>query len=157
MLYNIKFLFRHRSAETQCWNHRTTTVVCLQQHAHTTRVNICKNAHNKLHMVNCHTYKKEMEDTTRMSQNERLRARRQQESHEQRENRLQLRRSRRLQARERESSEQRKLRLETRHEREGSRKPLSRDNNAWAGLEHAMMIKSFLSFLEEQFHRCNET
>ncbi len=45
--------------------------------------------------------------------NERLWARRQQESHEQRENRLQLKQSRRLRARERESSEQRELRLQT--------------------------------------------
>ncbi len=96
--------------------------------------------------------------------NERLRARRQQESHKQRENRLQLRRSRRLQARERESSEQRELTLQTRRERqdkEGSRKPLCRDNNACMDrlrtrnrnvaqdlLMHAMMIKSFLSMWE---------
>ncbi len=54
----------------------------------------------------------------RSLRNERLRVRRQQESHEERPNRLQLRRSRRLLARQQESDEQRELSLQTRRERQ---------------------------------------
>ncbi len=48
-------------------------------------------------------------------------------------NNVQLRRSRRLQAREQENSEQRELGFKQGVKE--SRKPLSRDNNAWTGLE----------------------
>ncbi len=79
-----------------------------------------------------YTYKKEMDDTTKMSsvsgskpecnnqslRSERLWARRQQESHEQCENTLQLRRSRRLQARKQREQWTAELRLQTRCERE---------------------------------------
>ncbi len=69
--------------------------------AHSTRVNYC-HAHKK--------YKKEI-----LAHSQRAIAKDYEQEHEQRENRLQLRRSRRLQARERESSKQRE---QTRRERE---------------------------------------